>query len=170
MLKAKQQATSQPSRSLNDILKEKQKKTQVESLNKSVLGGCKLASVMNPTLLNPLDKKLTQSNQAQHHTSQLGGLSKSFTSNPVNKHRNQSHQVNTQVNTQGLSAELLSLINVKSKHANLVMEEDGLKCDEYLDYLEVKDTAQTELEKITEQKCNAYHCDQVSNITFQTLI
>jgi hypothetical protein len=146
--KSKQQSQSL---SLNDRLKAKQKQAAVEHLSKNVLGGCKLAAVFNPQSIlgsvNPtLSSSTSSSSSSSSSSSNTNGLLKSLGG------------------AKGISDQLLSLINVKSSHASEVMEEDGERCEATLNQLEAKDIAHQELEKITEQKCNAYHCDQVMSM------
>ena len=56
---------------------------------------------------------------------------------------------------------LESLINVKSKYASGAQQEAAENCAASLEWLEAKDNAAAERDKITEEKCRAYTCHTV---------
>jgi len=68
---------------------------------------------------------------------------------------------NSSLSGLNLPPSLESLINVKSKYAAGAQQEAAENCAATLEWLEAKDSAATERDKITEEKCRAYTCQTV---------
>lgn len=80
----------------------------------------------------------------------------------IAKSTNSSSSSSSSLSGLNLPPSLESLINVKSKYAAGAQLEAAENCAATLEWLEAKDSAATERDKITEEKCRAYTCQTVS--------